>query len=143
MAQKKMGLGKGLGALLSIYDEEVADLEKDQNKKDKAIASPNATTNNQNQTSSQEVNEIPVNKIHANPNQPRKNFDEDALNELAASIRTHGVIQPIVVNKDEDGYLIIAGERRWRASKIAGLDTIPCIVKNYTERTSHLSINNI
>lgn len=134
MAQKKMGLGKGLGALLSIYDEEVADLEKDQNKKDKAIASPNATTNNKNQTSSQGVNEIPVNKIHANPNQPRKNFDEDALNELAASIRTHGVIQPIVVNKDEDGYLIIAGERRWRASKIAGLDTIPCIVKNYTER---------
>ncbi len=129
MAQKKMGLGKGLGALLSIYDDEVAELEKDKNKpKDQN------TDDESLKKSSQGVNEIEISKIHANPNQPRKIFDEEALNELAASIRTHGIIQPIVVNKDDDGYLIIAGERRWRAARIAGLDTVPCIVKNYTER---------
>ncbi len=128
MAQKKMGLGKGLGALLSIYDEEVEDMEKESGVKTQA------KTENLDKKQSSGVNEIEINKIHANPNQPRKHFDEDALNELAASIRTHGVIQPIVVNTDGDGYLIIAGERRWRASKIAGLDTVPCIVKNYTER---------
>ncbi len=128
MAQKK-GLGKGLGALLSIYDEEVAELEKDEKTKTETKDITDSI-----QKTSQGVNEILIEKIHANPNQPRKNFDAEALNELAASIRTHGVIQPIVVNKDGDGYLIIAGERRWRAAKIAGLDTIPCIVKNYTER---------
>ena len=128
MAQKKMGLGKGLGALLSIYDEEVADMEKDNETQTQAKKESVEKKTNSG------VNEIEISKIHANPNQPRKHFDEDALNELAASIRTHGVIQPIVVNTDGDGYLIIAGERRWRASKIAGLDTVPCIVKNYTER---------
>ena len=126
MTQKKMGLGKGLGALLSIYDEEVADIKNKDNSGENKKETINVNANG--------VNEIALNEIHANPNQPRKNFDEEALNELAASIRTHGVIQPIVVNKDNDGYLIIAGERRWRAAKIAGLDTIPCIIKNYTER---------
>lgn len=128
MAQKKMGLGKGLGALLSIYDEEVEELENKEPATEK-VAKPK-----DNVQAKGGVDEIEVSKIHANPNQPRKNFDEEALNELASSIKTHGIIQPIVVNKDGDGYMIIAGERRWRASKIAGLDTVPCVVKNYTER---------
>ena len=123
MAQKKTGLGKGLGALLSIYDEEV-EIEN-QDKPD--------VQNNEVKINSG-VNEVKISEIHANPNQPRKTFDEEALNELASSIKTHGVIQPIVVNKDDDGYMIIAGERRWRASKLAGLDTVPCVIKNYTER---------
>ncbi len=81
------------------------------------------------------VFELPLEEVYANPNQPRKIFDEKALNELAASIKVNGVIMPIVVNKDEDGkYMIIAGERRYRASKIAGKDTVPAIVKNYDER---------
>ncbi len=122
MAQKKMGLGKGLGALLSIYDDEV---EKQEEKAPEKVSTEKKEVG---------VNEIDINKVYANPNQPRKNFDEEALNELATSIKTHGVIQPIVVNKQDDGYMIIAGERRWRASKIAGLDTVPCVVKNYTER---------
>ena len=137
MVQKKMGLGKGLGALLSIYDEEVEELKNDtpakEEKKVEVKTKPEQVSNAEVEIKGS-VNEVDINKIHANPNQPRKNFDQDALNELAASIKTHGVIQPIVVNKDQDGYLIIAGERRWRASKLAGLDTIPCIVKNYTER---------
>lgn len=128
MAQKKMGLGKGLGALLSIYDEEVEELNT------KNGVNEGNEKRSENVKTSNGVNEIDIKLIHANPNQPRKNFNEEALNELAASIKTHGVIQPIVVNQDDDGYMIIAGERRWRASKIAGLDTIPCVVKHYTER---------
>lgn len=127
MAQKKMGLGKGLGALLSIYDEEVEEVEKSNTSANKNDVKVEKKSNGG-------VEEIKISEIIPNPNQPRKIFDEDALNELANSIKTHGVIQPIVVNKDENGYLIIAGERRWRASKLAGLDTVPCIIKNYTER---------
>ena len=127
MAQKKMGLGKGLGALLSIYDNEVEEIEKtNDGAKENNVKIENNTKGG--------VEEIKISDIIPNPNQPRKIFDEDALNELANSIKTHGVIQPIVVNKEENGYLIIAGERRWRASKLAGLDTVPCIIKNYTER---------
>ena len=79
--------------------------------------------------------ETPVSKIYPNPNQPRKNFDEQALRELSDSIKKHGVIMPIVVNDDHNGrYMIIAGERRYRATKLAGLSTIPVIVRNYSER---------
>ena len=79
--------------------------------------------------------EMDLSKIFANPNQPRKNFDEQPLRELADSIKKHGVIMPIVVNDCGDGkYMIIAGERRFRASKIAGLETIPVIIRNYNER---------
>lgn len=76
-----------------------------------------------------------LDKISANPNQPRKNFDEQALSELAESIRQHGVIMPIVVNDNGDGtYMIIAGERRFRASRLAGKETIPVVIRNYSER---------
>ena len=79
--------------------------------------------------------EMPLDRIYPNPNQPRKNFDDQALRELADSIKKHGVIMPIVVNDDHNGkYMIIAGERRYRATKLAGLSTIPVIILNYTER---------
>lgn len=114
MATKKSSLGKGLGALLSAYDDY-----------DDTIK--NANTNS--------TNEIDISKLIANPNQPRKKFDETALQELANSIKVHGVIQPLVVNDQKDGtYLIIAGERRYRASKMAGLETVPCIIKDYSEK---------
>ena len=81
------------------------------------------------------VTEIEINKIKPNLNQPRKHFDETALQDLANSIKVHGVIQPLVLNKLDDGnYLIIAGERRWRASKIAGLDKVPAVIKEYTDK---------
>lgn len=121
MAIKK-GLGRGLESLFAMYDEEVGN------------------KNITNEESSEEmlsngVMEIDIDKIQPNPNQPRKNFDQEALDDLACSIKVHGVIQPIVVNKAEGGkYLIIAGERRYRASKIAGLKTIPAIIKNYTDK---------
>ncbi|MCI8820480.1 MAG: ParB/RepB/Spo0J family partition protein [Clostridia bacterium] len=79
--------------------------------------------------------EMRLDKIAANPNQPRKNFDEQALKELAESIKKHGVIMPIVVNDNGDGtYMIIAGERRFRACHLAGRETIPVVIRQYSER---------
>lgn len=79
--------------------------------------------------------EMPLDKISPNPNQPRKKFDEQALRELADSIRKHGVIMPIVVNDNDDGtYMIIAGERRFRASKMAGKESIPVVIRKYSPR---------
>lgn len=76
------------------------------------------------------ISEVELNKIVANPDQPRRNFDEDALAELADSIREHGVISPITLRKNDDGtYMIIAGERRFRASKMAGLNSIPAYIR--------------
>ena len=117
---KKKGLGRGLESLFAFYDNE--QVEEIATKKTPIIESKN-------------VNELNVNDITPNPNQPRKHFDQDALQELADSIKVHGVIQPLVVNKLENGkYMIIAGERRWRASKLAGLDKIPVVIKNYSDK---------
>ena len=80
-----------------------------------------------------QIVEIDLSELRANPYQPRKNFDEEALNELASSIKEHGVFQPIIVKKSIKGYEIIAGERRFRASKLAGMQTIPAIVKDFSD----------
>lgn len=110
------GLGRGLDALFGAFDGNKS-YEKVTNKNENGVL------------------ELDIGKIKPNPNQPRKNFDIDALNELAASIKVHGIVQPIVVNKQPNGdYLIIAGERRWRAANICGLKTVPVIVKNYTDK---------
>ena len=77
--------------------------------------------------------EIPLSELRANPYQPRKNFDDESLRELADSIKEHGVFQPIIVKKSIKGYEIIAGERRCRASKIAGKETIPAIIRSFTD----------
>lgn len=112
------GLGKGLNALFGVFEEDEGYSKITSNKKE------NSGTL-----------EIDINKIKANPNQPRKNFDLEALNELAASIKIHGILQPIVLNKQDDGtYLIIAGERRFRAAKICGLKTVPAVVRSYTDK---------
>ena len=112
------GLGKGLSALFSETEEDYGkSLIFDEEKSE-----------------SSGVTQVEVSSIFANPNQPRKAFDETALRELADSIAKHGVIMPIIVNKSGDRYMIIAGERRFRASKIAGLSTVPVIIKNYSER---------
>lgn len=80
--------------------------------------------------------EIRIDRIVPNPHQPRRNFDEEALAELAASIRTHGVVQPVIVRREADGYTLIAGERRLRASKLAGLTTVPAIIRDYNEEAA-------
>jgi ParB family chromosome partitioning protein len=82
------------------------------------------------------VREIPLEKVQPNPSQPRMTWHQDTLQELAASIREHGVLQPILVRPAADGYEIIAGERRWRASKLAGRETIPAIVERFDDATA-------
>lgn len=114
------GLGKGLSALFKETEEDYSRFSFDSTKMTEAEANA--------------VYEIELEKIEANPNQPRKFFEEEPLRELADSISVHGVISPIVLNKDGDKYMIIAGERRWRASKLAGKKTIPAIIRNYDER---------
>ena len=113
------GLGKGLSALFSETEEDYGkSLLFDETESEKGTG----------------VTEIDISSIFANPNQPRKVFDETALAELSDSIKKHGVIMPIIVNKSGDRYMIIAGERRFRASKLAGLSKVPVIVKTYNER---------
>ena len=85
-------------------------------------------------TSKEEIVEIPLKELRSNPYQPRKVFDQDALNELAASIKEHGVFQPIIAKKSIKGYEIIAGERRVKASLLAGLETIPAIIRDFTDQ---------
>lgn len=104
---KKFGLGKGLGAL--IPEEE--------------IAADNGG-----------AHKISMNLIRANEEQPRKNFDEEKIEQLAESIKEHGVVQPIVLKKVEDTYVIVAGERRWRAAKSLGLKEIPAVVMDLTDK---------
>ncbi|MEI6288625.1 MAG: ParB/RepB/Spo0J family partition protein [bacterium] len=116
------GLGRGLGSLIPSKRINL-DL-------DDGVASPISAI----LTGNEQVIEISVDRITPNPHQPRSHWDENDLNELAASIKEHGVIQPIIVTKFEDGYQLIAGERRWRASKLVGLRTIPSIVRDFSEQ---------
>ena len=102
----KKGLGKGLGALL--------------------------TDNNSNDESS--VKELKINEIEPNNNQPRKKFDDEKLKTLSESIMQHGIVQPIIVRKDGNIYRIVAGERRWRAARLAGLKTVPVVIKELTNK---------
>ncbi len=108
---QKQALGKGLGAL-------IPDLSALDDKERKALG----------------ISEIELDKIIPNEYQPRKVFDDEKLKELAASIKEQGVIQPIIVHRSGSGYQLIAGERRWRASRIAGLKTIPALIKEATKR---------
>ena len=116
---KKTGLGKGLDALFadtSLLNNEEED-KKVEVKEGEEI-----------------VKKIKIIEIEPNRNQPRKIFDNETLEELAESIKKYGVIQPIIVNKKDDYYEIVAGERRWRAAKKAGLTEMPCIIRNDDER---------
>lgn len=112
-------LGRGFAALVSDMRE---------------IVNPEIASYDEKGKLNQGVNEIAMDMIRANPNQPRKIFNEESLNELASSIKTHGVLQPIVLTKIGDSYRIVAGERRFRAAKIAELKTIPAVIKDLTEK---------
>ena len=140
------GLGRGLDSLFGDYEDYNTTIEKEAKPQEKAAkAEPKVVEKIVEKVITKEVNngaeEISVTLIDRNPDQPRKNFDEKALKELSQSIKTHGVIQPIIVVKKGERYTIIAGERRFRAGQMAGLKTLPCIVKNYTEKEiSEISI---
>lgn len=115
------GLGKGLDSLIPNAIGETKGKKNAENKNNEVNASGPETM-------------VKLTKVEPNREQPRKNFDEDALLELADSIKQFGLLQPILVQDRKDHYEIIAGERRWRAAKLAGLKEVPVIIKNYTEQ---------
>ena len=134
MAAKRGGLGKGLDSLIPQ--------NKNVQPSEKTTAKPKAEKTVVKTEIVEKIVEkivheeqmMKINKVEPNREQPRKNFDEDALVELADSIKQFGIIQPLIVQKKDDYYEIIAGERRWRAAKLAGLKEVPVIVKDFTEQ---------
>ena len=117
METKRKALGKGLEQLFTNERIDFDNFEKGLVEE----AKPN------------EIIQIKITDIRSNPYQPRKIFDEEALNELASSIKEHGIVQPIIVKKSIKGYELVAGERRTKAAKIAGLETVPAIVKDFDD----------
>lgn len=128
MSAKKRGLGRGLDALLSS-SKPAPSIDKEQ-----------LNTSEQDvivQPTSSELQKLPIEFLHSGKYQPRKDMSEEALEELASSIRSQGIIQPIVVRPvAKDSYEIIAGERRWRAAQIAKLDVVPCIIKDVPDEAA-------
>ena len=152
----KKGLGRGLSSLFNVYEDDnetqsqirknsasadekieekvqAVQIEKPKKPETKIVYVEKPVYKSE-IGEHEKVSQINIDLIDPNANQPRKHFDKDALNELAESIKIHGVIQPIVVTAVGKRYMIIAGERRWRASKLVGLNTIPAIVREYTNK---------
>jgi ParB family chromosome partitioning protein len=113
MVSRQHGLGRGLGALLSSPGSA------------SSAEAPGAATV-----------ELPIDSITPNPNQPRKDFDDKALQDLSASLRQSGVLQPVVVRRFGDGYQLVVGERRWRAAKLAGITRIPAVIREASDAES-------
>ncbi len=136
MPIKRNGLGKGLDSL--IPDKNVKPEAEAKVSVEKSLKNKNPKTE---KTDSENTHENPtgelmlnINEVEPNRGQPRKEFDEDALLELADSVRQYGILQPLIVQKNKGYYEIIAGERRWRAAKLAGLKEVPVIIKEYTSQ---------
>ena len=129
MAAQKRGLGKGLGAL-------IPDVVGEANLKSPASASSKGKKSGgaREADTAEDKTMVKITMVEPNREQPRKNFNEDALQELADSIKQFGLIQPILVQDRKDHYEIIAGERRWRAARMAGLEEVPVIIRNYSEQ---------
>lgn len=128
----KKGLGRGLSSLFGDYDKyDVEEPVKESKNDNKEKGNNLGDTANE---SSEKVYQIEIGLIDRNEDQPRKNFDEKALKELAVSIKQHGVIQPLILKKNGERFEIVAGERRFRASRMAGLKSVPAIIKDYNKR---------
>ncbi len=130
-AAKKSGLGRGLDALFADAVPVIDTADTEESKK-----TPKKT--NTKKAAGDEVQYVKIHDIMPNLNQPRKTFQEEKIEELAASIKEHGIIQPIVVRKCENGYEIVAGERRWRAARKAELAQVPCLVRELTDEQNML-----
>lgn len=142
MAVKRGGLGKGLDSMIPVLDSTATKKKTGRTAIDKEALQNAAKEAHKHQKEKMEfegkpgeqVQIVKLTKVESSREQPRKQFDADALQELAESIKQFGVLQPLLVQKKEDYYEIIAGERRWRASKLAGLKEVPVIVKEFTEQ---------
>ena len=136
------GLGKGLGALISMFDEDSEEFQKSTQTMSQTLTTvptskPEATTTSKSSTGIQPpsgATEIDLALIDNNTNQPRKSFDPLELEDLVNSIKANGILSPILLTQVGSRYMIVAGERRWRAAQRAGLKTIPALVRNYTPR---------
>lgn len=142
-AKKTRGLGRGLDALFG--DVEVNLSVKEDDRVEEAAKQENGDPAKSAESSENEITRvengisyIDINDIKPNLSQPRKNFDEEKLRELASSIEEHGLIQPVVLRKAKVGYEIVAGERRWRAARLIGIKELPCIVKDLTDEENML-----
>ena len=142
MAVKRGGLGNGLDSMIPVLDSTATKKKTGRTAIDKEALQNAAKEAHKHQKEKMEfegkpgeqVQIVKLTKVEPSREQPRKQFDADALQELAESIKQFGVLQPLLVQKKEDYYEIIAGERRWRASKLAGLKEVPVIVKEFTEQ---------
>ena len=130
MAVKRNGLGKGLDSLIPNKSDK---LTKPETKKNNSEVKVSPAKKTKEDPKASEIL-LKINQVEPNRDQPRKEFDEDALLELADSIKQFGVLQPLLVQKKKDYYEIIAGERRWRAAKLAGLKEVPVLIKSYTDQ---------
>ena len=130
MAVKRNGLGKGLDSLIPNKSDK---LTKPETKKNNSVVKVSPAKKIKEDPKASEIL-LKINQVEPNRDQPRKEFDEDALLELADSIKQFGVLQPLLVQKKKDYYEIIAGERRWRAAKLAGLKEVPVLIKSYTDQ---------
>ena len=131
MSAKKRGLGRGLDALLSSSKPAPSE------GKEQDTANVTSAVENAAQPSNSELQKLPIELLHSGKYQPRKDMSEEALEELASSIRSQGIIQPIVVRPvAHNSYEIIAGERRWRAAQIAKLEFVPCIIKDVPDEAA-------
>ena len=131
---KKRGLGRGLNALFQDYN--TSNMEN--NTKSAQAKSTNTPESAIDLDLENSVLLVDINDIKPNENQPRKNFDAEKISELADSIKEHGIIQPLVLRKSKTGYELVAGERRWRAAREAGLKKVPGIVKELTDKENML-----
>ena len=142
MAVKRGGLGKGLDSMIPVLDSTATKKKTGRTAINKEALQNAAKEAHKHQKEKMEfegkpgeqVQIVKLTKVEPSREQPRKQFDADALQELAESIKQFGVLQPLLVQKKEDYYEIIAGERRWRASKLAGIKEVPVIVKEFTEQ---------
>ena len=122
-AVKNNVLGRGISALI----QDAAPIEE-----------PQTGTHGEGQDPENTVSYIDINDIKPNRNQPRKKFDDERVAELAESIQEHGIIQPLIVRKEENGYELVAGERRWRAARKAALDKVPCLIREFSDEENAL-----
>ena len=139
MAGRKNGLGRGLDALFpdkktASKENEVKFTAKVEKKTEPAVKVRNVKERTEAPKQKKVPMMVKISMVEPNPNQPRKQFDEDALLELSESVKQYGILQPLLVSGKKDYYEIIAGERRWRAAKLAGLKEVPVIVKEFSEQ---------